>query len=373
MLAIVAAVVLVIGIGGFAYAQSLPITISVNGVEQELGAGKNIESILSEKLADPRPGNFVAVDGETLSAGEGERLYATVNGQETSDYSGKLNAGDQVIIEDGHNIVEPSQDTTTEVDFVVREEGVGAITILQSEGEKGITTKKVGNVSGKTVEEETRPKQDRVFYKYNPDVGTDKVVALTFDDGPWGEQTQQILNILSENDAKATFFVVGNRINGDGVDLVKKMHENGHQVATHTFSHASGDGGGHNMGLMKPEDQIAEVTKGYESIKNATGEEPPHIFRSPGGNYSLDTMNILASHVTAEIRWNIDTEDWRKPGPDVITDHIIGADPGSIILAHDGGGKRDETIEGLKKALPRLKEKGYRFITIEELMQYPAE
>lgn len=372
LIGIAAALVLVVGIGGFAFAQTAPITVSVNGVEHELGGDKNIEAILDEGFASPQPGDLVDVAGETLTAGEGDRLFATVNGQETRDYAARLASNDQVTIENGHDTIEPFKESTVEVDFAVREEGVGTITVQQSEGVKGVIATRVGDISGKTAEVETQVKQDQVFYKYNPKVGTDKVIALTFDDGPWGDQTQQILDILAENDAKATFFVVGERVVGDGIDLVKKAKEAGHQVATHTYSHASGSGGGVDMGKMKPEEQIAEVTKGYEAIKNATGEEPSHIFRSPGGNYSLETMKILVPYVQAEIRWNIDTEDWRKPGPEVIADHILSAKPGSIVLAHDGGGKRGETIEGLKAALPQLKEQGYRFITIDELLEYPA-
>ena len=75
--------------------------------------------------------------------------------------------------------------------------------------------------------------------------------------------------------------------------------------------------------------------------------------------------------IKAEIGWNIDSSDWRRPGADAIAKQIEDAWPGAIVLMHDGGGDRSQTIEALKKALPRLKDQGYRFITIDELLQYP--
>ena len=94
--------------------------------------------------------------------------------------------------------------------------------------------------------------------------------------------------------------------------------------------------------------------------------------RAPGGNYhatsSGNIITNLADHVTAEIGWNVDTEDWRRPGAQAIADRIMSAQPGDVVLMHDGGGDRSQTVEALKIALPQLKAQGYRFVTIDELM-----
>lgn len=83
----------------------------------------------------------------------------------------------------------------------------------------------------------------------------------------------------------------------------------------------------------------------------------------------------MQPYIDAEIGWNVDTEDWRRPGADTIASRIMKAKPGSVILMHDGGGDRSQTVEALKKALPQLKQEGYRFVTISELLQYdpPAD
>ena len=97
--------------------------------------------------------------------------------------------------------------------------------------------------------------------------------------------------------------------------------------------------------------------------------------RAPGGNFKGDIVWTLQPYIDAEIGWNVDTEDWRRPGADTIASRIMKAKPGSVILMHDGGGDRSQTVEALKKALPQLKQEGYRFITISELLQYdpPAD
>ena len=141
------------------------------------------------------------------------------------------------------------------------------------------------------------------------------MVALTFDDGPWPESTAAVLDVLADQGAKATFFTVGNRIDGEGVDLVKRAAAEGHQICSHSFDHAAGDGQSVNLGYMTPEDQVAEVQKGYEAIEAATGAEASHVFRTPGGNYGEGVMRNVGPLISAEIGWNIDSQDWRKPEP----------------------------------------------------------
>ena len=119
---------------------------------------------------------------------------------------------------------------------------------------------------------------------------------------------------------------------------------------------------------MSAEEQTQEIQKGYDAIKNAIGEEASRIIRTPGGNFNEKTARILEPLVDAEIGWNIDTEDWRRPGADAIASRIESAENGSIILMHDGGGDRSQTVKALREALPRLKEQGFRFVTIDELL-----
>ena len=152
---------------------------------------------------------------------------------------------------------------------------------------------KTGKISGLVAEQVTKEPSNIVCRKTSPDVGGDKVVALTFDDGPWEDSTEAILDILKENGAKATFFAVGNRIAGTGVDHVKRAAAEGHQICTHSFDHAEGSGQGVNLGFMTPEEQVAEIQKGYDAIEAATGTEASRVIRTPGGNFGPDVIRNL--------------------------------------------------------------------------------
>ena len=123
-----------------------------------------------------------------------------------------------------------------------------------------------------------------------------------------------------------------------------------------------------NLDYMTDDEQREEISKGIEAISRVTGEEASKVIRVPGGNLSENTARILSEFATSEMGGNIDTNDWRKPGAQAIFSALLQATPGDIILMHDGGGDRSQTIQALRDALPALAEQGYRFITIDELL-----
>lgn len=351
--------------------QSLPASITLNGANLEVGGHKTLEDALRASGIKPKPGDFVAVDGSVIEAGKGEPFHATVNGEVATDMDTKLNNGDVVELGDGSAIEEPSETAEESIPYSIEEEGRGPIHVLEGQGADGLKRTKTGSVSGLTTEEVVQETSNVVRRNVSPQVGEDKVVALTFDDGPWPESTAAVLDVLADQGAKATFFTVGNRIDGEGVDLVKRAAAEGHQICSHSFDHAAGDGQSVNLGYMTPEDQVAEVQKGYEAIEAATGAEASHVFRTPGGNYGEGVMRNVGPLISAEIGWNIDSQDWRKPGAAAIANQVKNAWPGAIVLMHDGGGDRSQTVEALKDALPYLKSQGYRFVTMDELLGYP--
>lgn len=372
-LALVAAVfaLVALAVGGFFLYQSMPAAITLNGAHLNVSGDKTIADALRASGIKPKPGDLVAVDGSVLEEGGGEPLHATINGEPTTDRSAKLSSGDVVELGNGNAVEEPTDVTEATIPFTYEQVGNGPIHVLEGQGTDGAKRTKTGSISGLTVEEVTQEPVNATRRNVSPDVGYDRVIALTFDDGPWAESTAQVLDVLAENDTKATFFTVGNRIEGEGVDLVKRAAAEGHQICTHSFDHAAGDGQSTNLGFMSAEQQIAEIEQGYAAIESALGTEASHVFRAPGGNYDDSVMRNVQSLVSAEIGWNIDSRDWEKPGVDSVVWEIQNAWSGSIVLMHDGGGDRSQTVEALKRALPYLKGQGYRFITIDELLSYP--
>ncbi len=359
--------------GAFAYARSLPITITLNDEEFEMtGWHKTVGTLIDESGLDPEPGDLVAVDGSVLEAGQGEPFEATINGKVTSNSFAGVRSRDVIEISDGGPIEEPADVVEEPVDYEVEIEGTGAIHLMEGTGKDGVKEVKTGQISGLTSEEVTQEPDNVVRREVSPDVGDDKVIALTFDDGPSEEYTSEILDVLKANGVNATFFTVGTCIddNDDGVNLVKRAAAAGNQICTHTYDHAAGDGQGTNLSFMTDSEQVEEVEKGFECIDSALGYDVTRIMRAPGGNLDEDVVANVHSLVEADIGWNIDTEDWTRPGVTAIMEQIKSASPGEIVLMHDGGGDRSQTVEALQNALPILKSKGYKFVTIDELMEY---
>lgn len=370
--AITAAIVLgVIGAGGIGvYTAMTPASfnIKVNNELKTVSRFTSINSLIKDGIANPVPGDHLAVDGSVLEEGGGVPYHATVNGEEPRFTFLPLSSGDEVVIRDGDDTNEDYTSTEQVVAPDQVEEGTGAIHAYIA-GTEGLAEVRTGKESGLTAEVVITPAKQATFYEYNADTGSDKVIALTFDDGPWEGTTDQVLDILDRYGIKATFFTIGDQI-ADHKESILRMHNAGHQICTHSWSHASGSGNGVDLTRMTAEEQIAEVTKGLEAIEAVTGAEASRVFRAPGGNYTGDIVWTLQEYVSSEIGWNIDTADWRQPGAEAIARQIMNAKPGQIVLMHDGGGDRSQTVAALEMAIPYLQEQGYTFVTMDELLAY---
>lgn len=374
----VAVVVVLIVAGIFAFNSwmgSKPVEVTLNGDQVTIsGAERSIGGLLDNNVVSVTPGNYVAVDGSTIRQGEGTRCTAKVNGNDTDNMGMHLNGGDKIEISNGTDITEPYTDSDPQtLPHKTELKGVGAVHLYSNNAQDGEQVMRTGKESGITATVTTKEPVDNIVQYYNVNSNGDKVIALTFDDGPWDQQTDEILDILEQNDAKATFFTVGQCISGHEKEL-KRAADMGCEIGTHTWDHAEGSGEGVSLIKMSTDERKQEVQKGLEAIKNATGQEASTIFRCPGGNFDTSVATDLEGIVTAEIGWNVDTTDWKKPGADVIVQRIQSAGPGNIILMHDGGGDRSQTVEGLRQALPKMKEQGYSFITVQELLEkYPYQ
>ncbi len=373
VLVAIAAIALVVFVGSNianAIAMAQTVTVTVDGTEQKVAGKKDVDALLKSGVST-EPGNLVAVDGSVLTEGGGYPATVTVNGELVTDYSTPLAENAEIELSRGGDITEPYYVEEREKKGEAKESGNGPIHHIV-ESTPGKERVRVGETSGKTVSDGTVEEgSPRVYARQYVDTGGEKVIALTFDDGPLPEYTNQILDILKENDAKATFFTLGQRIEEEGgAELVKREAEEGHQVCTHTYDHAAGSGQGVNLSYMTADEQREEVQKGQDAIKAATGQDANKAFRAPGGNFPLEVWQNVESLITAEIGWTIDTTDWQLPGSDAIYEQLVSAGPGDVLLMHDGGGDRQQTVDALREALPVLKEKGYRFVTIDELMQY---
>lgn len=196
------------------------------------------------------------------------------------------------------------------------------------------------------------------------EVPTDqKVIALTFDDGPNPVYTPQILDLLEKYHAKATFFVVGSRVK-KYPRVTKELMLRGHEIANHTYHHP-------NIKKISSQQFQVEIEQTKSSILKTTGITS-HLFRPPGGYYDERIVNAAkqAGCLVVMWSWHQDTRDWANPGVNKIVRKVLSnTRNGDIVLFHDNGGDRSQTIGALEKILPRLKQRGYRFITVSELVK----
>lgn len=344
-----------------------PITVTVNGNAISLSGQKTLSDAIQQAELMLTPGDFVAVDGSVLEEGAGEPFDATIDGHATTDSGTKLLNGAVVEVSDGSDIVESYTVSTESVARTATIEGVGAMHKISVDGEEGEQEIHTGDVSGIRVAAITKEPGTATCTRYNINAGEEKVIALTFDDGPSEAYTPEILDTLNANEAHATFFTIGYQIEGERANLVKRAHDEGHQICTHTWDHAGGSGQGVNLSYMSAQEQVDEVIKGYDAIKAVTGSAST-VIRTPGGNFPESVVSNLSQYITYEVGWNIDTHDWERPGVAAIRSEILSATSGDIVLMHDGGGDRSQTAQALAEALPQLASQGYRFVTIDELI-----
>ena len=219
--------------------------------------------------------------------------------------------------------------------------------------------------------EKTAPNvvKNRAYYESRGDilweVLTDKkVVALTFDDGPDATRTALILDLLKQYDAKATFFVLGKKVERYP-DLVLREMREGHEIANHTYSHSM------NKSKSIPF-MMEEIRKTQNIILEVTGQRP-RLYRPPGGIYNETLVRESRKEglLTVMWSWHQDTRDWARPGTYKIVNKVLGnIRNGDIILFHDHVIGSMQTVEALKIIIPALKEQGYKFVTVSDLIQY---
>jgi chitin deacetylase len=185
----------------------------------------------------------------------------------------------------------------------------------------------------------------------------EKVIALTFDDGPLPRYTRKVLEILKAHDARATFFMLGSELKSSPA-VARDVRDAGHAVGNHSWSHP-----------VRSKDPGGEVGRTDTEIRKLLGVDTT-LFRPPYGILNNGLAKAAATHGEAVLLWSVDTNDWKRPGASKIASRVIhGAHPGAIVLMHDGGGNRSQTVAALPVILDTLAKRGYRFVTVPELLR----
>jgi len=195
------------------------------------------------------------------------------------------------------------------------------------------------------------------FVRQGGDQGRD--IALTFDDGP-GPYTPEVLSVLERLHVRATFFAIGKMERYFSASTIREISD-GDVVGDHTESHPQ-------LAHLSAHDQREELFEQIARIELLGGRRPT-LFRPPYGSFNATTMRQLHALRLLMVLWSADTQDYLQPGvPTIVQRALAGAHPGAILLMHDGGGARRQTIEALPTIIRRLRAQGYRLVTVPQLL-----
>jgi peptidoglycan-N-acetylglucosamine deacetylase len=332
--------------------------VSVAGTAHPVAMGVVVADLVEEGVLDPVPGDLLDVTGEVLEDGSGGPPVYFVNGRAVLA-SERLRDGDRVSVRRGGDRIETTELVEIPIPIELERVGQGPLVSLESPGTVGVRQDTVGTISGKLVSSRVlEPAQPMVVRRWVPDPSS-KVVALTFDDGPWPSQTEQVLDILAEADVKASFFMVG-YLAERYPEMARRVAEEGHLIGNHTQSHTI---------LTRQSGEVIrdQIVSGSSTLQKVTGVTPAW-FRPPGGGMNAKVLQEAHRMEMDLVMWDVDPQDWRRPGVEPMLQNMrANIGPGSVVLLHDGGGDRTQTIEALPVIIEELKAEGYIFVTLDQL------
>ena len=219
----------------------------------------------------------------------------------------------------------------------------------------------VGGLFYMTQRSLTSPSMVRAPGTYYKVTTQQKVVALTFDDGPDPIDTPAIMDILQEKKARATFFVLGQAAQANP-DLLQRLVKEGHEIGNHSYKHD-----------YQQRRLVEEINQTDQEVFSVTSNHT-YFYRPPGGFLSESQLETIKKNGHVVALWSVDSKDWRNPGVNQIVDNVMkNVFPGSIILLHDGGSHRSQTVKALGPIIDALKVQGYRLVTLSELKTMDSE
>jgi peptidoglycan-N-acetylglucosamine deacetylase len=184
-------------------------------------------------------------------------------------------------------------------------------------------------------------------------------IAMTFDDGPSATLTPKLLDLLAARHIKVTFFVIGENV-AEHPEIVARAAREGHEIGNHSWSHP-------NFGKMSDERVRQQLWRTDTAIQSATGTRPT-LMRPPYGSITAREKRWIHEELGYDIiLWDVDPYDWKRPGPAVVRNRILKeTQPGSIVLSHD---IHPGTVEAMPSTLDALAAKGFKFVTVSELIR----
>jgi peptidoglycan-N-acetylglucosamine deacetylase len=318
------------------------IPVAVEGRSASVPAGLTVQQALRRLAVPPLAGDLLAVDHTVLRSGA-YPPRVLVNGQPASG-TRRLRRGDRVTVQAGRDRLEPVVRTLQQLAAVRPGNPVRS---LASGPAQAVLDR--GRLSGRVVRVAFRPA--------GGSPAAPLPVALTFDDGPWPHTTGQILAILAQRRAPATFFVVGRQVQRYP-QLLRRELAAGMVVGTHSYRHPQ------RFDRLPARRVREEIIRGRRTLDRLGAR--PVGFRPPGGAASATVVAAAGQLGLRTVLWTVDPTDWR---PGVTADQLVrrvlaAARPGAIVLLHDGGGDRSATVAALPAIIDGLRHLGLTLTTL---------
>lgn len=342
------------------------VPIMLNGVEAKARINSSIEQLIADQELNPSPGNLLAVDDSVLEKEGGERVSVKLNGKRVSASKladTKLQPNDKVEVANGRDRYEEHDVQATEIAPTLTVEGRGAIKYVKTWGVPGRSEVWVGKQSGITADKGVVQEVvncEVVCRSVSPDEKGKKYVALTFDEGP-SENTQQIVKILQEKGAGATFFLSGDAVKKRS-DAVKAIARAGFDIGSNSYSDVDLSG-------LSGDDLRNQLTRGFDAISKAA-DVSTALLRPPYGAFSEQDWAQAMDLVSVVVTWNIDSGDWTLPGAQAVADTVVGSvSNGNIVLLTDNSSTSAQTVEALPLIIDRLQAEGYELLSLSDLIK----
>ena len=358
IIGVIAVIVIAVFIGFRISQAGKPIEVMVNGTNYEVPAGTTVENIATGPYVTVQAGNLLDVNGFVLQEGGGERYSAKVNGETCTDVSTQVKAGDIVSITRGLDIPEDSTSAEAVVEHQVSITGNGPISALIRHGADGLENVITGTISGKVKKESIQKSENTIVKKFKAD-DDNRIVALTFNEGP-GEYTQQIVETLISHNAKATFFVNGADVVANP-SLAKAIVQSGSQIAMHAYENK-------DLVFLDDDAVVESIASTHDAILEATGVDT-NVMRAPNMSFDSREWKLAENLVAYVIGASVDAHDLQAESAAAIVDSVVtNVEPGDVVLLHGGGGDASKTVEALPSIIDRLQADGYTLVTIDEMI-----
>jgi peptidoglycan/xylan/chitin deacetylase (PgdA/CDA1 family) len=352
---VIAAFVAVLGLAVLAYG---PVPVTMDGRLVIVARGTTLGMLAGRDLPGARPGALLSVHGNVLDPAGGGAPTLAVEGT-TTPADRLLAAGMRLVTVQGADVVEPFAEKTVEATSGVRYVGRGPYARVESRGTPAHDRVTYGAVSGEEISRFPVDPGTPTVVRREPMSRGPRRVALTFDDGPWHDSTAAIVKILQESGIRATFFETGTQIRNKPL-TAQLVRAAGMEIGTHSDTHRY---------LRHASRKVItrEITRGAEAVRTVTGRWPTW-YRPAGGLVNAFVWHEARRLKLRLITWTIDPRDWSRPGDRRIVSIVLAnVRPGAVILLHDGGGDRSQTVAALPRIIDGLRLRGYEMVTLSAL------